>query len=80
MEENTEEMTTLKLNPKSNFELHATVTATDPYTDSVFLKFERFYREDSVHPCNHIFLSAEAVEELGMFLVEQAKIIKKKQA
>jgi len=73
-------MALLKLETGSTFDIDVTVRESDEYSKSVFVKFERNYRPDSIHSCNDMFLSPVQLELLGKFLVRQADEIRTAQA
>lgn len=61
-----------------NFTTKVEVRSSDAYSGNVYMKIDRHYIPEEVRACNEMFMSADELEQLGMFLVEQAKMIRRK--
>jgi hypothetical protein len=70
-------MSTLEIDVKSTFTVKVSVQGPDKYTGLAPVKFTRQFSADSIHGANELFLTPEQVEEMGMFLVEEARRMKK---
>jgi hypothetical protein len=72
-------MAKLSIDVNSTFQVDVTVRESDKYSGLVYVKMERFYRPESIHGCNELFLTPSQLENLGNFLVRQAREIRTEQ-
>jgi hypothetical protein len=70
-------MTTFRIDSNETFRTEVTVRQSDPYTRAAYVKFDRHYIPEEIRGCNEMFMTPDELERLGMFLVEQAKVIRK---
>ena len=68
------------INANSSFTIEVNVRESDKYTESVYVKFERNYVPENVQGVSEMFFTPDQLEDLGMFLVNQANSIRTEQA
>lgn len=72
-------MTTLQLKTNNSFSINASVRESDPYSESVYMKFEMDPVIGHSARMDEMFLTPDQLEELGKFLVQEAKTIRETQ-
>lgn len=72
-------MAKLSIDVNSTFQVDVTVRESDKYSGLIYVKMERFYRPESIHGCDELFLTPSQLENLGNFLIRQAREIKAEQ-
>ena len=69
-------MSKLELNVNEMFALTAEARKSDDYSDSVFVKLTRNYKNGTVMPCNDMFLTPTQLELLGRYFIRAAEEIR----
>lgn len=69
-------MATLRIDTNDSFTVDITVSETDKYTKSAYVRFDRHYIPEEIRGCNELFLTPIQLELLGKFFVRQAEEIK----
>lgn len=72
-------MATLRIDNNKTFVTEVTVTESDKYSCDVYLKFGRHYVPENVRGVSEMFLTPIQLENLGHFLIRQAKEIRTEQ-
>lgn len=70
-------MTTYRIDSNDTFSTEVTVRESDQYTRAAYVKFERHYIPEEIRACNEMFMSPSELERLGMFLIEQARSMRR---
>lgn len=65
-------MSKLELNVNEMFALTAEARKSDDYSDNVFIKLTRNYKNGTVMPCGDMFLTPTQLELLGKYFIRQA--------
>lgn len=72
-------MAILQIKTNEDSAINIIVRESDPYSESVFLKFERHYDVNS-HRISEMFMTPSQMDLLGRFLIREAAEIKLIQA
>ncbi len=72
-------MATLRINSNDTFSIDITVRESDKYTESVYVRVDRYYAPEDVSGCNEFFLKSSELDRLGRFLILQAEEINQTQ-
>jgi hypothetical protein len=73
-------MATLRLDTNNSFSINTTVRESDPYSESVFIKFEMEPTLGSIRRMDEMFLTPDELDRLGRFFIRQASEISMAQA
>lgn len=72
-------MSILRIDGNDTFSTEVTVRESDKYTQAVYVKFERHYVPEEVRGVNEMFLTPNQLENLGHFMIRQAREIRLEQ-
>ena len=73
-------MSTLRIDSNECFSTEVTIRESDPYTKSVYVKFDRYYIPEEIRGCNEMFVTPSELERLARFMLRQADEIRTEQA
>lgn len=72
-------MTTFRIDSNDTFSTEVTVRESDKYSRAVYMRIDRHYIPEEIRGCNEVFLSVDELENLGKFLLQEAKFIRAEQ-
>lgn len=68
-------MTQYQINANESFCTNVTVQESDKYSKLILVKFDRNYIPEEIRGVNEMFLTVEELRNLGLFFIEQVKLI-----